>query len=521
MGRDRRSIEIGFERLERRRLLHVDHTPGDLEAPQQRPVNPAGTIYVDVGNVVAPYDDAAGQTTWSPDAGFTGGKRVRGRFAVSGTDDDLLFSTRRQGIFTYNVPADDGTYTLSLLFVDTVKKAGRRVFHVDAEGQRIETALDIAGRVGRRAALVVSHQVTVTDGALELAFPRVRGKAVLSGISLVPVTVEAPQPPQPPPEPPAPPEPPPAPPEPPPAPVTWETGVSAPVALGEVAGGVINGVIYLLGEGSSQTFAYDVASNTWASGLAPRPHVGDHHAAEVVDGKLYLFGGFNGGSSGKVQIYDPSSDMWSLGAPMPFAAGSGSSALIGGKVYVAGGIVNFQPGVGGQTTTQAAVYDPASNTWSAIAPMPRGANHAASATDGSKFYVFGGRDGAGGVLDGFDAVQVYDPLTNSWSTSDAVGSALQPLPQARGGTGKAVFANGEFYVIGGETLTGAGATPDDVYDRVDVYNPATNAWRLAQPMPTARHGIFPLLHDNRIYVATGGTRAGNSQSTLLEILKLS
>ena len=43
-------------------------------------------------------------------------------------------------------------------------------------------------------------------GALELAFPRVRGKAVLSGISLVPVAVEAPEPP-PQPKPPAPPEP--------------------------------------------------------------------------------------------------------------------------------------------------------------------------------------------------------------------------------------------------------------------------------------------------------------------------
>src|SRR5262249_22897574 len=94
--------------------------------------------------------------------------------------------------------------------------------------------------------------------------------------------------------------------------------------------------------------------------------------------------------------------------------------------------------------------------------------------------------------------------------------SIAPLPQARGGMGKAVFYNGEFYVLGGETLNGSGATPQDVYNRVDIYNPATNVWRLAPIMPTARHGIFPLLHAGRIYVAGGGVHSGGSSSTVLE-----
>ena len=40
-------------------------------------------------------------------------------------------------------------------------------------------------------------------------------------------------------------------------------------------------------------------------------------------------------------------------------------------------------------------------------------------------------------------------------------------------------------VIGGETLTGAGATPQGVYDRVDIHNPVANTWRLGtSTMPT-------------------------------------
>jgi hypothetical protein len=117
-------------------------------------------------------------------------------------------------------------------------------------------------------------------------------------------------------------------------------------------------------------------------------------------------------------------------------------------------------------------------------------------------------------------VQVYNPATNRWDSSANAGSTLRPLPQARGGMGKAVYYGGEFYVFGGETASGAGATSDGVYRRVDVYKPGANTWRLEQPMLTARHGIFPLLHGRKVYVAGGGVRAGASSSSILEVLYL-
>ncbi|HZN66151.1 MAG TPA: kelch repeat-containing protein [Tepidisphaeraceae bacterium] len=297
----------------------------------------------------------------------------------------------------------------------------------------------------------------------------------------------------------------------------WETAASMPTSLGEVAGGVVRNKLYLVGEGSGTTLVHDLSTNSWSTAAA-RPHVGDHHAAEVYNGKLYLFGGFNGGSSGKVQIYNPSRNSWSLGNAMPFNAGSVSAVRIGQWVYVAGGIVDFVQGHGGTTTNQFARYHLLHNKWMRLPAMPRGVNHAAAATDGRRVYVFGGRAGHGGVEDGFNTVQVYDTVSRSWRSSDVSGSGVVPLPQARGGTGRAVYLNGEFYVLGGETRTGGGATDDRVYNRVDVYNPATNRWRLGPAMPTARHGIYPLLHAGRIYVAGGGTVAGFSRSNILEIL---
>jgi N-acetylneuraminic acid mutarotase len=153
--------------------------------------------------------------------------------------------------------------------------------------------------------------------------------------------------------------------------------------------------------------------------------------------------------------------------------------------------------------------------------MVDGRNHAAAATDGEKLWVFGGRGPGSGdtnmVANGFADVQVYDPGTDTWESSNDVGSTLTPLPIGRGGTGKAVWYQGEFYVMGGETLNGPGATVDKVYDRVDVYDPADDSWRLEAPLPTARHGIFPMLYNSRMFVAGGGIKSGNSKSTVMEV----
>jgi N-acetylneuraminic acid mutarotase len=269
---------------------------------------------------------------------------------------------------------------------------------------------------------------------------------------------------------------------------------------------------------TSPTFVYDIVSNSWTRLNPDRPFTGNHHAAEVLGGRLYLIGGCDAGSDGKVQIYDPATNGWSLGAPMPFAAGACASAVINSKIYAAGGIVGQIAGSNiGYNTNAAAAYDPALNAWTILAPIPVGMNHTASATDGAKLYLFGGRAIGNAPDNGYNTVQIYDPASNSWVSSSDTGSTLAPLPQARGGMGKAIFYNGDFYIMGGETVNGSGATANHVYNRVDIYNVASNNWRLGTPMPTARHGIYPALRGNRVYVAGGGVVSGVSYSASLEI----
>jgi N-acetylneuraminic acid mutarotase len=260
-------------------------------------------------------------------------------------------------------------------------------------------------------------------------------------------------------------------------PGTWRAGVPMPAIMGEVACAEVNGMLYVFGEGDARTFRFDVANGTWNTALAQRPYPGNHHGCETWNGKLYLIGGLSGSSEGRVQIYDPATNGWTLGAQMPWAGGSVVTAQIGTRIYAGGGIV------GNNTVSNFAAYDPTANTWTSLGALPLGVNHAASATDGSRMFIFGGRQGGNFPAPGFSTVQIYSPLTATWLTSTA--GQVAPLPLPRGGTGRAVWYRGEFLVIGGEDTT-------NVFAQVQAYNPTANTWRLEAPMPTARHGIFPL-----------------------------
>jgi N-acetylneuraminic acid mutarotase len=94
-------------------------------------------------------------------------------------------------------------------------------------------------------------------------------------------------------------------------------------------------------------------------------------------------------------------------------------------------------------------------------------------------------------------MEVYDPATDRWS-------ALAPLPTARSGLAAAVFGN-RIYVFGGE---GNPATSSGVFEQNEMYDIAAGTWRTDAPMPTPRHGIGAAVVDQRIYIPGGGIRQG-------------
>ena len=303
-----------------------------------------------------------------------------------------------------------------------------------------------------------------------------------------------------------------------PRPAVWSRLPDIPDQLGEVVSIVVGNLLFVMGQGTATTWAFNLDTQTWLpfNTYKKRLKPGHHHCIELYNDKIYILGGISKGSTKEMQIFDPSTNTWTYGPQLPIPTGSANSVLINDVVYYCGGIfydVNADGSLNPYTIPNCSAYDLINGTWRTdIAPMPRGRNHAAATTDGSKMYVVGGRIGGNSVTNGFADVQIYDPVTNAWEDTAATGS-MDPLPVARGGLGQAVYHDGLIYVFGGETQNGYLASPLKVYERVDILNLATGKWIRGEDMPVGLHGHWPVLHDGKIFIAGGGIKAKNSKSS--------
>jgi len=266
------------------------------------------------------------------------------------------------------------------------------------------------------------------------------------------------------------------------APGTWLTLAPMPSARQELATAALNDKLYVIGGfensvSSDRVDVYDPATNAWAS-ARPIPVPNDHNSAAVAAGKLYSFGGH----SQAAFVYEPVSNTWSAVASMnSLHDATPAVAVINDKIYVAGGVNSA-----GMSTREVEVYDPGGNTWTNLASMQVARNHLAGGVINGKFYAVGGRGSTGAPT----ALEVYNPQTNAWST-------LADMPTGRSGIAAGVI-NGELYVFGGET-------PNRVDGGVEAYNPMSNSWRKLPDMPTPRHGIWGSVIGRTIYLPGGAT----------------
>ena len=206
-------------------------------------------------------------------------------------------------------------------------------------------------------------------------------------------------------------------------------------------------------------YVYDPSLNTWssiASYLWSDLTIGMQ--AVACGGKIYCIGGFNSpyqptNQNTKGQVYDPIDNSWNYIAP----GGGGQCVVgaIGGKIYM---VVEYG----------ASVYDPEANSWTAVAGPGVNRVMSGGTTLGGKFYVMGGRYASTGTQPPSTSPhytgEVYDPQTNTWS-------ALPNDP-----TGRLRFAmgaiGGKIYIAGGCTWYANPSNSCQNTMSVRVYDPS-------------------------------------------------
>jgi N-acetylneuraminic acid mutarotase len=299
----------------------------------------------------------------------------------------------------------------------------------------------------------------------------------------------------------------------------WKKGAPFPEPDEELYGVPANGKLYVIGgwgDGKARgaNYEYDPATDKWTK-KQPMPRPAHHAALAAVNGKIYVFGGFVAPATTAIPVgaawepiaeaweFNPATDAWKPLAPLPGKRGSAIAAEVGGKIYVIGGATTMEGSKDPFFTAFGParvlgtnqVYDPATNKWESRNPMSVPRNHAFSGVVNGKIYVIGGRTGHGFILSATntDVVEAYDPASNTWS-----------MPQERMPTARSGGASGtdgrRIYVAGGEVTT---TELVGAFRAVEAYDPATNSWMTLPSMPMPRHGVAGAVIGNRFHVVSG------------------
>jgi hypothetical protein len=205
-----------------------------------------------------------------------------------------------------------------------------------------------------------------------------------------------------------------------------------------------------------QVLIYSVATNTWTiKSLSVSPTVSvaltDFNGVGTIGSQLYLSGGRGRHSEegeflSTLYVYDPANDRTTRKADMPLASGAGVSGVIDSKLYVLPGVCETEgwpdPGFCEHEATRRFFrYNPATNTWATRPWAPHFHECGAAGVINGKFYVAGGQANFSNVAD----LDVYDPVTNKWKT-------LAPLPRV--GCAVGAVMNHKLFVISGSPFAG-------------------------------------------------------------------
>ena len=115
---------------------------------------------------------------------FTSGNAYSNSNSIANTEDDNLYNSERYGNFAYNLPVNNGTYTVTLKLAEIYfSSANQRLFNVRMEGTTVESSLDIYNEAGaKNFAYDISHTITVSDGSLNIEAISIKDNAKISAI---------------------------------------------------------------------------------------------------------------------------------------------------------------------------------------------------------------------------------------------------------------------------------------------------------------------------------------------------
>jgi DNA-binding CsgD family transcriptional regulator len=203
---------------------------------------------------------------------------------------------------------------------------------------------------------------------------------------------------------------------------TWTAQRDLPEAITGAAAVSVDGQIYFVGGRSAKevlgrVWRYDPTTSSLAT-LPAKPLPVTNVKAAVLGGKIWVPGGeqADGTISQQLDVYDPANQSWSTRAPMPQPRSAYGLAAVDGRLYLFGGWD------GSKARAETFMYDPASDTWAELDAMPTARAYCDAAVVDGKVYVLGGEDAGGPVA----ANEQFTPALDSKGSWTKVIPLVQP-----------------------------------------------------------------------------------------------
>ena len=203
---------------------------------------------------------------------------------------------------------------------------------------------------------------------------------------------------------------------------TWTQKADMPTPRSYLSTEVMNGKIYAIGgwsipKGQSRletVEVYDPSTDTWAK-VRDMNRARSCAAIGVVDGKIYAMGGWglpliqdrSDVCLSSIEVFNPKTNRWQERTGMPAPKTSHTASVIDGKIYVIGGYVYLQEDKEYKNLSTIEIYDPATDRWTQEPDMLIGRSGHTTEIINGLIYIFGGTSSMGG--DPLTRVEVYDP----------------------------------------------------------------------------------------------------------------
>ena len=302
----------------------------------------------------------------------------------------------------------------------------------------------------------------------------------------------------------------------------WKVISQLPTKRSAFSTAVVDGKIYVIGGtlfenersgpfGLSTVEVYNPQNNSWKS-VADMPTPRSNAEAAVVDGKIYVVGGFTATDrrmeSTKilkvVEVYDPQSDTWERKQDMSQPRLSFGIGVVEREIYVMGGANFFE---NQWRLNHVEAYNPDTDVWHDRPSLLTRRDGVETAVVADSIYVIGGRGWPSIAQNGpyLATIDVYEP-GNRWRKKT-------DLLNLRYGF-STVVVDDEIYLIGG--LEGVGL--DEHIGTVEVYNPKADRWRRRTPMPIGNTPFGAAVVNGKIYIF-GSERKNGGLSLDVEVFK--